>query len=88
MRTDILRSVKGGYTKTSVLTKIDALNALRFMAEDGKVAPDKIRAELDRVSAIELVHEKAGFFGRYGFDTEDTDAYIAKLEAEIEEKLR
>jgi len=35
-----------------------------------------------------LKSEKSGFFGSYGFSVEDTDEYIAKLEAQIEEKLR
>ena len=88
MRMDILKEEKGGYNKVSVLTKTDALNALLYMAESGDVAPDKIRAELEKVSAMELKREKGGFFGVRGFSVEDTDAYLAKLEAQIEEKLR
>lgn len=88
MRMDILRDVKGGFKKTSVLTKIDALNALLFMAESGDTAPDKIRAELEKVRTIELEREKGGFFGGRGFAEEDTLEYITRLEERIEDMLR
>ncbi|MBR4510249.1 MAG: hypothetical protein K6A79_05820 [Ruminococcus sp.] len=88
MGAGVLKSEKGGYSKTSVLTKIDALNALLYMTENENIAHEKIRAELEKVMALELKREKSGFFGAYGFSVEDTDEYIAKLEAQIEEKLR
>lgn len=88
MGAGVLKSEKGGYSKTSVLTKIDALNALLYMTENENIAPEKICAELEKVMALELKREKSGFFGSYGFSVEDTDEYIAKLEAQIEEKLR
>ena len=44
MRPEVLRSKKGGYNKTDVLTKIDALSALLMMAEEGvdssKILPE------------------------------------------------
>ena len=88
MRTDLLREVKGGFKKVSVLTKIDALNALLSMAESGDTLPDMIRAEFEKVRNIELEREKGGFFGGRGFAEEDTLEYIAKLEEQIEDKLR
>lgn len=87
MRMDILRSEKGGYSKTAVLTKIDALNALLMAAADG-ADPNVIRPQLDKVNAITLTREKGGLFGKQGFSVEDTDDYIAKLEQQLMEKLR
>lgn len=87
MRLDVLKSEKGGYNKVAVLTKIDVYNALLMMAEEGKADRDKLLSELERARAIELPREKSGFFGSSGFSVEDTDAYIAKLEEEIDKKL-
>jgi len=86
MRNDILRIEKGGYSKTAVLTKIDALNALLMAADSAD--PNMIRPQLDKVNAIKLTREKGGLFGKQGFSVEDTDAYIAKLEEQLMEKLR
>ena len=82
MRSDILRSEKGGYNKTDVLTKIDALNALLMMAEEG-VDSSKILPELEKVRQRPISREKDGFFGTIGFSAEDTDNYIADLEGQI-----
>ena len=82
MRSDILRSEKGGYNKTDVLTKIDALNALLMMAEEG-VDSSKIMPELEKVRQRPISREKDGFFGTIGFSAEDTDNYIADLEGQI-----
>ena len=86
MRMDILRSEKGGYSKTAVLTKIDALNALLIAADSAD--PNVIRPQLDKVNAITLTREKGGLFGKQGFSVEDTDDYIAKLEQQLMEKMR
>lgn len=86
MRNDILRIEKGGYSKTAVLTKIDALNALLMAADSAD--PNVIRPQLDKVNAIKLTREKGGLFGKQGFSVEDTDACIAKLEEQLMEKLR
>ena len=82
MRSDILRSEKGGYNKTDVLTKIDALSALLMMAEEG-VDSSKIMPELEKVRQRPISREKDGFFGTIGFSAEDTDNYIADLEGQI-----
>lgn len=82
MRSEVLRSEKGGYNKTDVLTKIDALNALLMMAEEG-VASSKILPELEKVRQRPMRKEKSGFFGTIGFSAEDTDNYIADLEAKL-----
>ena len=82
MRSEVLRSEKGGYNKTDVLTKIDALNALLMMAEEG-VDSSKIMPELEKVRQRPISREKDGFFGTIGFSAEDTDNYIADLEGQI-----
>ena len=82
MRSEVLRSEKGGYNKTDVLTKIDALNALLMMAEEG-VDSSKILPELEKVRQRPISREKDGFFGTIGFSAEDTDNYIADLEAKL-----
>jgi hypothetical protein len=82
MRSEVLRSEKGGYNKTDVLTKIDALNALLMMAEEG-VDSSKILPELEKVRQRPMRKEKSGFFGTIGFSAEDTDNYIADLEGQI-----
>lgn len=82
MRSEVLRSEKGGYNKTDVLTKIDALNALLMMAEEG-VDSSKILPELEKVRQRPIRKEKGGFFGTIGFSAEDTDNYIADLEAKL-----
>ena len=82
MRSDVLRSEKGSYNKTDVLTKIDALNALLMMAEEG-VDSSKILPELEKVRQRPIRKEKGGFFGTIGFSAEDTDNYIADLEAKL-----
>ena len=82
MRSEVLRSEKGGYNKTDVLTKIDALNALLMMAEEG-VDSSKILPELEKVRQRPIRKEKDGFFGTIGFAVEDTDNYIADLEGQI-----
>jgi len=82
MRSEILRSEKGGYNKTDVLTKLDALNALLMMAEEG-VDSSKIMPELEKVRQRPISREKDGFFGTIGFSAEDTDNYIADLEGQI-----
>ena len=82
MRSEVLRSEKGGYNKTDVLTKIDALNALLMMAEEG-VDSSKIPPELEKVRQRPMRKEKSGFFGTIGFSAEDTDNYIADLEAKL-----
>lgn len=82
MRSEVLRSEKGGYNKTDVLTKLDALNALLMMAEEG-VASSKILPELEKVRQRPMRKEKSGFFGTIGFSAEDTDNYIADLEAKL-----
>ncbi|WP_164168512.1 hypothetical protein [Ruminococcus flavefaciens] len=82
MRSDVLRSEKGGYNKTDVLTKIDALSALLMMAEEG-VDSSKIMPELEKVRQRPISREKDGFFGTIGFSAEDTDNYIADLEGQI-----
>ncbi|MCR4639759.1 hypothetical protein [Ruminococcus sp.] len=87
MRYDVLKNVKGGYNKTDVLTKLDALNALLMMAEQG-IDSSKILPELDRVRQLPLRQEKGGFFGKIGFSAEDTDAYIADLEKSITKALK
>ncbi len=48
MRSEVLRSEKGGYNKTDVLTKIDTLSALLMMAEEG-VDSSRILPELEKV---------------------------------------
>ena len=82
MRSEVLRSEKGGYNKTDVLTKIDALSALLMMAEEG-VDSSKILPELEKVRQRPMRKEKSGFFGTIGFSAEDTDNYIADLEAKL-----
>ena len=82
MRSEVLRSEKGGYNKTDVLTKIDALSALLMMAEEG-VDSSKIMPELEKVRQRPISREKDGFFGTIGFSAEDTDNYIADLEGQI-----
>ncbi|MBR6995655.1 MAG: hypothetical protein IKH96_06500 [Ruminococcus sp.] len=82
MRSEVLRSEKGGYNKTDVLTKIDALNALLMMAEEG-VDSSKILPELEKVRQRPMRKEKGGFFGTIGFSAEDTDKYTAALEAKL-----
>ena len=82
MRSEVLRSEKGGYNKTDVLTKIDALNALLMMAEEG-MDSSKILPELEKVRQRPIRKEKGGFFGTIGFYVEDTDNYIADLEGQI-----
>lgn len=82
MRSEVLRSEKGGYNKTDVLTKIDALSALLMMAEEG-VDSSKIMPELEKVRQRPIRKEKDGFFGKMGFSAEDTDNYIADLEGQI-----
>ena len=86
MRNDILRQVKGGYNMTSVLTKLDAYNALLMMAEEG-VSSSKITPELEKVRNLPLDRVKGGFFGKLGFSAEDTDKYIDDLERKISDAL-
>ena len=87
MSFEVLREKKGGYSKRDVLTKLDALNNLMLCLEDG-MPREKALAELEKIKQIEMHKEKGGFFGSYGFDTGDTDDYIADLLSRIEEKLR
>ena len=82
MRSEVLRSEKGGYNKTDVLTKIDALSALLMMAEEG-MDSSRILPELEKVRQRPISREKDGFFGTIGFSVEDTDNYIADLEGQI-----
>jgi len=82
MRSEVLRSEKGGYNKTDVLTKIDTLSALLMMAEEG-VDSSRILPELEKVRQRPMRKEKDGFFGKMGFSVEDTDNYIADLEGQI-----
>ena len=82
MRSEGLRSEKGGYNKTDVLTKIDALSALLMMAEEG-MDSSRILPELEKVRQRPISREKDGFFGTIGFYVEDTDNYIADLEGQI-----
>lgn len=86
MGMEVLKSVKGGYNKAAVLAKLDAYNAILFMAEDGSASPETLSAELEKAGALELTREKSGFFGKYGFSVEDTDAYLADLMAKIKQK--
>lgn len=88
MRTDILKSVKGGYTKVSVLTKIDAYNAILMMAEEGQIDRSVLLSQFESARAYKLENEKGGFFGKYGFDTEAADAYLADLENKILSALK
>lgn len=87
MRLEVFRSVKGGYNKTAVLTKLDALNALIMVAQSGSADKNKILAELDKVEALEMKREKGGFFGKAGFAVENVDAYIEQLEEELRKIL-
>lgn len=82
MGNDVLRQEKGGYNKASVLAKLDAYNILLMMAEEG-VSSSKLIPELEKARALPLDRVKSGFFGQYGFSTEDTDNYIADLEEKI-----
>lgn len=88
MRMDILKSVKGGYTKTSVLTKIDLYNALLMMAEEGQIDRSVLLSQFESARAHELENEKGGFFGNYGFDTEAADSFLADLENKILSALK
>lgn len=54
MRYEVLRSAKGGYNKTDVLTKLDALNALLMMAEEG-IDSSKILPELEKEIANKIM---------------------------------
>ena len=87
MSFEVLRSKKGGYVKSDVLAKLDALNAVIFGLENG-MPREQALAELRKTEQTELRKEKGGFFGASGFDTEDTDAYIADLIAKIDDLIR
>lgn len=88
MRHEVLRGEKGGYNKTDVLTKLDTLNAVLMMLEQGGVPQEQLNAGLKAAEAVELRREKGGIFGKQGFSVKDTDDYIARLEEQIEEKLK
>ncbi|MBR5682021.1 MAG: hypothetical protein IKW96_01895 [Ruminococcus sp.] len=84
---EVLRSKKGGYVKNDVIMKLDALNALILALENG-MPREQAYAELKKTEQIVLRKEKGGLFGASGFDTGDTDAYIADLTAKIEDLIR
>ncbi|MBP5579315.1 MAG: hypothetical protein J6X56_07565 [Ruminococcus sp.] len=84
---EVLRTKKGGYSKASVIAKLDALNGLLLAVEEG-MPREKAISELERIKQIEIRTEKGGFFGTPGFSVEDTDAYISDLIAMIEKKIQ
>ena len=86
MRLEVLRSEKGGYNKADVLTKLDSLNAILMMLEQGGVPREQLLAGLNAAEEVELRREKGGLFGKHGFSVEDTDAYLEKLMSEIRQK--
>ncbi|MBO4492944.1 MAG: hypothetical protein J5724_01005 [Ruminococcus sp.] len=84
---EVLRSVKGGYSKGSVIAKLDALNGLLLAVEEG-MPREKALSELERIKQSAIRTEKGGFFGAFGFSVEDTDAYISDLVEMIEKKIQ
>ncbi|MBO4524005.1 hypothetical protein [Ruminococcus sp.] len=86
MSFEVLRSKKGGYVKSDVIAKLDALNAVLLGLENG-MPREQALAELKKTEQIEIRKEKRGFFGASGFDTEDTETYLADLIAKIEKLI-
>ncbi|MBO7473294.1 MAG: hypothetical protein J6U00_04705 [Ruminococcus sp.] len=84
---EVLRTVKGGYSKASVIAKLDALNGLLLAVTEG-MPREKALSELDRIKQTTLHTEKGGFFGTFGFSVEDTDTYISDLVNMIEKKIQ
>lgn len=87
-----LKNEKGGYKKAAVLAKINTYTVLMMMLENlpadiEQADHDKLMEEYEKAKQMELPREKNGFFGGSGFSVEDTDNYIATLEAEINRKL-
>lgn len=86
MGTEVLRSVKGGYNKADVMSKLDRMNIVLMAVKDGMRREEAI-AELESIKEQELRREKSGLFGKTGFSVEDTDAYLESLEQMILEAV-
>ena len=83
-----LKEEKGGYSRTDVLSKLDAYNALLFQLDEMKLSDSAVNAELERIRSMPL--RKAGGFLCFkgsGFSVSDTDKYIEDLENTIREKI-
>ena len=87
MNAQVLRSVKGGYNKLAVITKLDSYNTLLAALEQGSLNRRQALDELEKIRYTELPKEKSGLFGKVGFSAEDTDAYLQNCEQMILEKL-
>ena len=87
MNRQVLRSTKGGYNKTAVITKLDSYNTLLVALEQGSI--DRVQAldELEKIRNTELPKEKGGLFGKIGFSEEDTDNYMEDCEQMILKNL-
>lgn len=86
MNIQTLKSVKGGYKKEDVLAKIDAYTIIIVSVESG-ADPYSLQSQFYDADAIELRHEKTGFFGKNGFSEEDSDKYLAELREKAREAL-
>lgn len=84
MKNGILRSVKGGYKKMDVLTKLDAYMALMAKIQNG-IAPAEGKEELLKIRQMPLETENEE---QEGFAKNDTDAYFNQMELRIVEFFR
>ncbi|MBR6581757.1 MAG: hypothetical protein IKK66_10720 [Ruminococcus sp.] len=84
MKNGILRSVKGGYKKMDVLTKLDAYMALMAKIQNG-ITPAEGKEELLKIRQMPLETENEE---QEGFAKNDTDAYFNQMELRIVEFFR
>ncbi|MCR5600458.1 MAG: hypothetical protein K6G33_06950 [Ruminococcus sp.] len=88
MENEVLRTVRGGYDKGAVISKLDSYNTLLLMIEQGALSDAAINAELAKIRASPIPKAKGGLILKgSGFSVEDTDKYIADLEKKISEKI-
>jgi hypothetical protein len=87
MNTQVLRSIKGGYNKLAVITKLDSYNCLIMALEQRSISRNQAINELEKIRNMALPTEKGGFFGKIGFSVEDTDSYMQNCEQMILDTL-
>lgn len=84
MKNGILRSVKGGYKKMDVLTKLDAYMALMAKIQNG-ISPAEGKEELIKINQLPLNTEQEE---KEGFAKSDTELYFKEMELRIVDFFR